>query len=85
MQDTRVLVPVEEAFLVSTDYFEEAARDARILADKISLEDYENLKKYWRNKRYFLIASMIRRYGLEFKGLTYLENLMEELLKIRGR
>ena len=66
---------------MSDNYFDMAARDAEILAKRISLEDYESLKKYWENKSLTSIAFMLRRYGLEFKGLTYLEVLVSEVLK----
>ena len=66
---------------MSDDYFDAAARDAEILAKRISPDDYENLKKYWENKSFTSIAFMLRRYGLEFKGLTYLEVLVNEVLK----
>ncbi len=68
---------------MSEDYFDEALRDAKVLAGRISPNDYESLKKYWRNKSFTLIAYMLRRYGLEFKGLTYLEILVGELLDIK--
>jgi len=41
------------------------------------------LKTYWQSKSFTLIASMLRRYGIDFKGLTYLETLMDELFKIK--
>ena len=68
---------------MSEDYFDEALRDAKVLAGRISPNDYESLKKYWRNRSFTLIAYMLRRYGLEFKGLTYLEILVGELLDIK--
>jgi hypothetical protein len=70
---------------VSSNYFDTAAKDADILAKRISPEDYENLKKYWENKSFTSIAFMLRRYGLEFKGLTYLEVLVNEVLKKKER
>ena len=68
---------------MSKDYYDEALKDAGILAKRIILEDYENLKKYWKNKSYTLIAFMLRRYGLEFKGLTYLETMVKELFEMK--
>ena len=68
---------------MSLDYVEEALSDAKVLAGRISSDDYESLKKYWGNKSYTLIAYMLRRYGMEFKGLTYLEILVNELLNRR--
>jgi len=68
---------------MSEDYFTEGEKDAKILAKKISHEDYENLKVHWKNKNYTLLAYMLRRYGLDFKGLTYLETLVSELVKLK--
>jgi hypothetical protein len=70
---------------MSEDYFEEALKDARVLARRISPDDYENLKKYWENKSYTFIAYMLRRYGIEFKGLTHLETLVNELKNIKEK
>jgi len=68
---------------VSEDFFDEALKDAKVLAGRINLDDYESLKTYWQSKSFTLIASMLRRYGIDFKGLTYLETLMDELFKIK--
>jgi len=68
---------------MSEDYFTAGEKDAKILAKKISREDYENLKVHWKNKNYTLLAYMLRRYGLDFKGLTYLETLINELVKMK--
>ncbi|MBS7615430.1 hypothetical protein KEJ18_06865 [Candidatus Bathyarchaeota archaeon] len=68
---------------MSEDYFSMGERDAKILAKKISREDYEALKVHWKNRNYTLLAFMLRRYGLDFKGLTYLETLVNELIKIK--
>jgi hypothetical protein len=68
---------------VTEDYFIAGERDARVLAKRISREDYENLKVQWKNRNYALIAYMLRRYGLDFKGLTYLETLVDELIKMK--
>ncbi|MEM2129837.1 MAG: hypothetical protein QXZ70_04480 [Candidatus Bathyarchaeia archaeon] len=68
---------------MSENYFSLGERDAKILARKISLEDYETIKVHWKNKNYTLIAYMLRKYGLDFKGLTYLETLINELIKIK--
>ncbi|MEM3013605.1 MAG: hypothetical protein QXI71_03130 [Candidatus Bathyarchaeia archaeon] len=69
---------------MSEDYFSLGERDAKILARKISPEDYETIKVHWKNKNYTLIAYTLRKYGLDFKGLTYLETLINELIKIKG-
>jgi len=63
------------------DIFEEAQKDAEKLAGRIKAEDYEKLKKLWENKSYTQITFLLRNYGLEFKGITYLEVLIEELEK----
>jgi hypothetical protein len=68
---------------MTEDYFTAGERDARVLAKRISREDYENLKVQWNNRNYTLIAYMLRRYGLDFKGLTYLETLVDELVKMK--
>jgi len=49
----------------------------------IGPDDYETLKLYWQKKSNIQIASMLRRYGIEFKGLTYLETLADQLIKIK--
>ena len=59
--------------------------DAKKLAGKISSHDYGTLKMCWEKKSYTLIAYMLRRYGLEFKGLTYLEALVSELIKMKEK
>jgi hypothetical protein len=71
------------AFQMSENYFTEGERDAKILAKKISHEDYENLKVQWKNRNYSFLAYMLRRYGLDFRGLTYLETLVNEIIKIK--
>ena len=68
---------------MSEDYFTAGEKDAKILAKRISREDYENLKVHWKNRNYTLIAYMLRKYGLDFKGLTYLETLVNEIIKIK--
>ena len=68
---------------MSEEYFDEALKDAKVLAGRISPDDYQSLKKYWDSKSFTLIAYMLRRYGLEFKGLTYLETLVSELLNMK--
>ncbi len=68
---------------MSEDYFIAGEKDAKVLAKKISREDYENLKVHWKNKNYTMLAYMLRRYGLDFKGLTYLETLVNELVKLK--
>jgi hypothetical protein len=57
----------------------EVQKDASRLADTITSEDYEDVKKHWQTRSFMFIAFVLRKYGLEFKGITYMERLMEEL------
>jgi len=68
---------------MSEDIYDEALKDAKILARRISPDDYKILKMYWEKKSYTQIAYKLRLYGLEFKGITYLEMLMNELIKMK--
>ena len=68
---------------MSGDISDEASRDARNLLGRINPDDYQTLKQYWQKKSFTLIAYMLRRYGVEFKGLTYLERLVDELIRMR--
>ncbi len=68
---------------MSDDISDEASRDARNLLGRINPDDYETLKQYWQKKSFTLIAYMLRRYGIEFKGLTYLERLVDGLIKMK--
>jgi hypothetical protein len=70
---------------MSDDFSDEASRDAKNLLGRINPDDYETLKQYWQKKSFTLIAYMLRRYGIEFKGLTYLERLVNELIKMKER
>lgn len=70
---------------MSDDFSDEASRDAKNLLGRINPDDYETLKQYWQKKSFTLIAYMLRRYGIEFKGLTYLERLVDELIKMKER
>jgi len=60
----------------------EVQKDAERLVDAISSEDYEAVKEHWRTRSFMSIAFVLRKYGLEFKGITYMERLMEELSKL---
>ena len=68
---------------MSDDISDEASRDAKNLLGRINPDDYETLKQYWQKKSFTLIAYMLRRYGIEFKGLTYLERLVSELIRMK--
>ena len=59
-----------------------ASRDAKDLAKRMSLDEYDHLRSFWQRKRYATIAFVLRRHGLEFKGISYLESLMNELVSI---
>jgi len=66
-------------------HYDEDMKDARIFAKRISPDDYEILRKYWKNKSFTIIAFILRRYGLEFKGLTHLETMVKELFDMKGQ
>jgi len=61
----------------------EVLKDAETLATKISLEDYQSITRFWQSRSFASVASVLRKYGLEFKGITYMEALMNELLRMR--
>ena len=60
----------------------EVQKDAKRLANSMTSEDYEDVKEHWRTKNFMSIAFVLRKYGLEFKGITYMERLIEELSKL---
>lgn len=60
----------------------EVKKDAERLAYSLTTEDYEAIQKYWRTKSLLSLASILRKYGIDFKGLTYMERLMDELSKL---
>jgi len=62
---------------------EEFLKDAQSLAEKISPEDYENIKQYFYKRNFEIITFLLRKYGLEFKGLIHLEILVNELIRIK--
>jgi len=70
---------------MSGDISNEASRDAKNLLGRINPDDYRTLKQYWEKKSFTLIAYMLRRYGIEFKGLTYLERLVAELIRMKEK
>lgn len=81
---TRIVVADGRLFFsMSEDIVDEALKDARILAKRFRPDDYAVLQQYWQRRNFDLIAFMLRRYGIEFKGVTHLEILVEELIKIR--
>jgi len=70
---------------MSGDTSDEASRDAKNLLGRINPDDYRTLRQYWEKKSFTLIAYMLRRYGIEFKGLTYLERLVAELIRMKEK
>lgn len=60
----------------------EVLKDAIRLACSLTEEDYEAIKEHWRTKSLLSFASILRKYGIDFKGITYMERLMNELSKI---
>lgn len=75
-EDKEDLYPLE-------DVFDEAFRDVKKLIKRISSYDYKTLNMYLEKKSFTLIAYMLRRYGIEFKGLTHLETMVSELIKMK--
>ncbi len=59
----------------------EVQKDAERLMNAVSSEDYEAMKEHWRTRSFMSLAFLLKKYGLEFKGITYTEKLMEELSK----
>jgi len=61
---------------------DEVLREATILARRMVERDVVSIMRFWRDKDYHMIAFMLKRYGLEFKGIIYTEELIKELLGI---
>ena len=61
---------------------EEVRRDAERLAKSITPEDYKTIRELWQTRSFALITVVLKRYGLGFKGITYVERLIDELSKI---
>jgi len=64
---------------------DEVLREARLLANRIIEEDARLIRKFWEDRNYGLIAIVLRKYGLEFKGIIYTEELIKEFLRIVKR
>ena len=62
---------------------EELKRDIKRLAKSISRDDYDLVKELWRTRSFMSLAVMLKKYGLEFKGITYMERLISELTKMK--
>ena len=60
---------------------DELMREAKLLVDRMSRDDAEAIKKFWEEKSYGQIAFLLRSYGLEFKGLTYTDELIKQILR----
>jgi len=63
---------------------DEVLREAAILAKRMIEKDVALIMRFWRDKDYQMIAFMLKKYGLEFKGIIYIEELIKELLRILG-
>jgi len=61
---------------------EEALREAEFLASRIMADDLEIIRRFWRDRDFALIALVLRRYGLEFKGVIHTEHMIKEFLRI---
>lgn len=68
---------------MSENVVSEASKDAETLARRIRPDDYATLKRYYDKKSFSMIAFMLRRYGIEFKGVTHLEVLVNKLIKMK--
>ena len=61
---------------------DEVLKEAKLLASRIIDEDIKLIRKFWEDKNYGLIAFVLRKYGLEFKGIIYTEDLIKEFDRI---
>lgn len=61
---------------------DELMREAKLLADRISGDNTGLIGKYWEEKNYWLVAFLLKKYGLEFKGITYTEELIRQFQRI---
>jgi len=64
---------------------DEVLKEANFLANRIIEEDIKLIRKFWEDKNYEIIAVVLKKYGLEFKGIIYTENLIKEFLRIIKR
>ena len=60
----------------------EVLKKAKLLADRIKDEDLEMIKRFWEERNYDVLTIILRKYGLEFKGIVYIQELIKEFLKI---
>ncbi|HIE18818.1 TPA: hypothetical protein EYP75_03740 [Candidatus Bathyarchaeota archaeon] len=60
----------------------EVLKEAKLLANRITEEDVELIRNLWEDRDYDVIAIVLRKYGLEFKGIVYTEKLIKEFLRI---
>jgi len=63
----------------------EVQKDAERLANAVSSEDYEALREHWRTRSFLSLAFLLKKYGLEFKGITYMEKLMEKIAILKQK
>jgi|GEM_PF-2410720 hypothetical protein len=63
----------------------EVQKDAERLMNVVSPEDYEALREYWQTRSFLSLAFLLKKYGLEFKGITFTERLMEELSRLKQK
>ena len=64
---------------------DEVLREAELLAERIMEKDIGRIRKFWKDRNFSSIASLLKRYGLEFKGIIHTDNLIEEFLRIIER
>jgi len=62
----------------------EVLREAKLLASRITNEDIRLVRKFWDERSYELIVIILKKYGLEFKGIVYTEELIKRVLKIKN-
>ena len=48
-------------------------------------KDLELIRKFWEDKNFYYIAYVLKKYGLEFKGIIHTDYLIKELLGIIER
>ena len=61
---------------------EKVLKEAKLLANRIAEEDLKMIRNFWEDRNYDVIAVVLRKYGLEFKGIVYTEELIKEFLRI---
>lgn len=64
---------------------DEVLREAELLAKRVIKKDLELIRKFWEDKNFYYIAYVLKKYGLEFKGIIHTDYLIKELLGIIER